>query len=234
MDTGEALAGGCHERDDEWKSRPPTSSSPPFAGQIADHEGDERQPALESPFASLFAESSGLEGEEVTESPYLEDSVDTLDEVAYGPQPEADSEIIEPDERRLVNNTLAVPYRWICSLDVTYAKRNTLSRGTGLLIGPLHVLTAAHNIYRPYGTGLLSVRTRCRRETAAPARSAGSRRSRTPRRAHSSRPAAPAGSTSHSSPSRKTSPPSNTGRSATRRSGIGVTRRSDTGRSCER
>ena len=43
----------------------------PFAGQIAHHEGDERQPALESPFASLFAESPDPEGEEVTESPYL-------------------------------------------------------------------------------------------------------------------------------------------------------------------
>jgi hypothetical protein len=80
----------------------------PFAGQIAHHETDERQPALESPFASLFAESPDPESEAVVESPYHEDSADTLDEVAYDPQPEADSEIIEPDERQLVNNTLAV------------------------------------------------------------------------------------------------------------------------------
>ncbi|HEY6745861.1 MAG TPA: trypsin-like peptidase domain-containing protein [Mycobacteriales bacterium] len=50
------------------------------------------------------------------------------------------------DERQLVSNTLAVPYRWVCAVDVTQAD-GQLFRGSGVLIGPRHVLTAAHVIY---------------------------------------------------------------------------------------
>ena len=58
-----------------------------------------------------------------------------------------DREVIEPDERWRVPNTLEVPFRWVCSLDVTWVD-GMFARGTGLLIGPRHVVTAAHNIYR--------------------------------------------------------------------------------------
>jgi V8-like Glu-specific endopeptidase len=59
----------------------------------------------------------------------------------------ADREVIQPDDRQRVPDPLAVPYRWICSLDVTYAD-GQFSRGSGLLVGPRQVLTAAHNVYR--------------------------------------------------------------------------------------
>jgi len=73
-----------------------------------------------------------------------------------------DREVIPPDERQLVADSLAVPYRWLCSLDVTYPG-GTLARGSGMLIGPRQILTAAHNIYRPDGTSPASL-------YAAPAR----------------------------------------------------------------
>jgi V8-like Glu-specific endopeptidase len=40
-----------------------------------------------------------------------------------------------------------VPFRWICSLRVTYAT-GPATRGTGVLVGPRQVLTAAHCLYR--------------------------------------------------------------------------------------
>jgi V8-like Glu-specific endopeptidase len=73
-----------------------------------------------------------------------------------------DREVIPPDERQMVHDTLAVPYRWVCSLDVTYPS-GTFNRGSGVLIGPRQVLTAAHNIYRPDGSSPSSM-------YAAPAR----------------------------------------------------------------
>jgi V8-like Glu-specific endopeptidase len=60
-----------------------------------------------------------------------------------------DREWIDGDQRQQVMNTLAVPYRWVCSIDIR--RGNVLSRGTGLLIGARHVLTAAHNIYDQRG-----------------------------------------------------------------------------------
>jgi V8-like Glu-specific endopeptidase len=71
------------------------------------------------------------------------------------PQASADYEVIPPDERVRIRDTSSVPFRWVCSLDVT--RGDTLSRGSGLLIGPRHVLTAAHNIYDTSGAGPDSV-----------------------------------------------------------------------------
>lgn len=54
------------------------------------------------------------------------------------------------DERQRVGDTDAVPYRWLCSIDVTYPGNDPdrHGRGSGVLVGPRHVLTAAHCIYR--------------------------------------------------------------------------------------
>ncbi|WP_448004478.1 trypsin-like serine peptidase [Agromyces bauzanensis] len=66
------------------------------------------------------------------------------------PHESFDLEVIPPDERVRIRDTSSVPFRWVCSLDIT--RGSTLSRGSGLLIGPRHVLTAAHNIYEADGT----------------------------------------------------------------------------------
>ena len=58
-------------------------------------------------------------------------------------------EVLEPDERVRVNPTTQVPYRWVCSLDMV--RGGTPYRGSGLLVGPRQVLTAAHNIYDSEG-----------------------------------------------------------------------------------
>jgi V8-like Glu-specific endopeptidase len=62
----------------------------------------------------------------------------------------SDRETIDGDQRQRVTNTLAVPYRWVCSIDVV--RGTVLNRGSGLLIGARHVLTAAHNVYDQRGT----------------------------------------------------------------------------------
>ena len=60
----------------------------------------------------------------------------------------ADLEIIRPDTRARVPvaDTLALPYRWICRLVAPSADptEHGYGMGTGILIGPRHVLTAAH------------------------------------------------------------------------------------------
>jgi V8-like Glu-specific endopeptidase len=57
-------------------------------------------------------------------------------------------EVFAPDTRARVpiNETLAVPYRWICRLTIPDANPNEsgYGLGTGVLVGPRHVLTAAH------------------------------------------------------------------------------------------
>lgn len=54
------------------------------------------------------------------------------------------------DDRKRVQDTAGVPWRWICSIDVTYPGRDDdrLGRGSGVLVGPRQVLTAAHCVYR--------------------------------------------------------------------------------------
>ncbi|MBE9136959.1 trypsin-like peptidase domain-containing protein [Nodosilinea sp. LEGE 07088] len=102
----------------------------------------------ESPFLKAFEEGNRkslkqenlekddeLNGEdEFTENDLeLEDFKDLL----------LEQEIIGKDTRVLVKDTLAIPYRWICSLDLHYVN-GVISRGTGILIGERYVLTVAH------------------------------------------------------------------------------------------
>lgn len=59
-----------------------------------------------------------------------------------------DHERIGPtDERQPIDDTWAVPFRWVCSLDVTWPD-GMFGRGSGMLVGPRQVLTAAHCLYR--------------------------------------------------------------------------------------
>jgi V8-like Glu-specific endopeptidase len=57
-------------------------------------------------------------------------------------------EVFDPDTRARVSisETLDVPYRWICRLTIpdTDPNESGYGAGTGVLVGPRHVLTAAH------------------------------------------------------------------------------------------
>jgi V8-like Glu-specific endopeptidase len=57
-------------------------------------------------------------------------------------------ERIGVDERRAVENSLRVPFRWVCALDVRFPGDTRRHRGSGVLIGPRQVLTVGHVIYR--------------------------------------------------------------------------------------
>ena len=61
--------------------------------------------------------------------------------------------LIGDDDRVRVTDTLTLPARWVCAIDLLVddpkhgkgaPQIESLSRGTGILIGPSHVLTAAH------------------------------------------------------------------------------------------
>jgi V8-like Glu-specific endopeptidase len=60
----------------------------------------------------------------------------------------SDLEVIAPDERQRVpfNRTLVVPNRWVCWLRIpnTAPADRSFGSGSGVLVGPRHVLTAAH------------------------------------------------------------------------------------------
>jgi V8-like Glu-specific endopeptidase len=69
-----------------------------------------------------------------------------------------EQEIIGDDTRVLVKNTLDVPHRWICAIDILIDNPKwgsfgepqfiSKSRATGILIGPKYVLTASHILDR--------------------------------------------------------------------------------------
>lgn len=64
---------------------------------------------------------------------------------------ESEEEVIGNDTRQQVD-TARAPFRWICSLKVRFRDPDTFDAvdfdaGTGLLVGPRHVLTAAHNVF---------------------------------------------------------------------------------------
>jgi V8-like Glu-specific endopeptidase len=67
-------------------------------------------------------------------------------------------ERIGDDGRLPVADSLRVPFRWICALDVCFAGDRRRHRGSGVLIGPRQVLTAAHVLYsKSDGAGPTSV-----------------------------------------------------------------------------
>jgi V8-like Glu-specific endopeptidase len=53
-------------------------------------------------------------------------------------------EIIGRDDRTKVADTTVAPFEWICHLALRLPNENARTVGTGALIGPRHVLTAAH------------------------------------------------------------------------------------------
>jgi monoamine oxidase len=66
---------------------------------------------------------------------------------------ELGDDVIGHDDRVRVSDNFALPARWVCAIDLLVddpkqgkgaPQIESLSRGTGILIGPSHVLTAAH------------------------------------------------------------------------------------------
>lgn len=72
--------------------------------------------------------------------------------------PGAPDSIIGDDDRQAVGDTRRMPYRVICLLDLMFSK-NRRRIGSGVLIGPRSVATAAHNVYnRALGGPVVRIR----------------------------------------------------------------------------
>ena len=71
----------------------------------------------------------------------------------------SDLEIVPPtDSRTQITNIKRIPYQWICSIIPTFRHPTTgdpiemtTQPGSGFLIGPRHILTAAHVLFPPSG-----------------------------------------------------------------------------------
>jgi phosphatidylserine/phosphatidylglycerophosphate/cardiolipin synthase-like enzyme/V8-like Glu-specific endopeptidase len=95
--------------------------------------------AAESPFQSAFEEGWGSVDLPETEGPESES-------FSEGPFSEAETGVINGDNRVRVTPTVGLPWRWICKVEV---KRNNAqpNGGTGVLVSNRHVLTAAHVVH---------------------------------------------------------------------------------------
>jgi V8-like Glu-specific endopeptidase len=109
----------------------------------------ERTPARDPGELLAAAEAvDETQTEDAAEAPFqLEDFEDGGIAEAF------EEEIIGTDDRTLVTDTIRVPNRWICAIDILTdnpdwgkggPKYLSKERGTGVLIGPRYVLTARH------------------------------------------------------------------------------------------
>ena len=73
----------------------------------------------------------------------LEEELEQLGQSFQAVQ-ESEPEIIGPDTRVKVTNTLAAPFRYICNLEQDFPGLGPRAMCTGTLIGPTTVLTAGH------------------------------------------------------------------------------------------
>lgn len=89
---------------------------------------------------------------------------------------EGEFEIFGTDDRVLITDTTAIPFRFICCLDLVFANptdptSSFLLRGSGTLISDRHVLTAAHNVLGDMTRlGAPGIRAMAARIFAAPGR----------------------------------------------------------------
>ncbi len=87
-----------------------------------------------------------------------------------------ESEIFGTDDRTLVTDTTAIPFRFVCCLDLFFQHPTNPAqmfhlRGSGTLISDRHVLTAAHNVLETLTPlGFPGVRATAARISAAPGR----------------------------------------------------------------
>ena len=97
-------------------------------------------------------DASRMDGERAIDVSYEHEADATAFESALE-HLEPDEEVLNGDNRVMVGDTLGVPNRWICAIDVVtrnpdYPKKGSplqiKARGTGVLIGPRYVLTALH------------------------------------------------------------------------------------------
>ncbi len=87
---------------------------------------------------------------EMLESPFLHEEIAQRPVLAS-----AEEEVLGQDDRKLVGDTIKVPNRWICAIDImsdnpkwgggtSEPRYLSRSRASGVLIGPRYVLTARH------------------------------------------------------------------------------------------
>ena len=132
----------------------------PFLHAFEENFSHAVEPAL---YAEAFGEDEETEADTLFAEEDLEAKWDSGPQEYYEEQFE--TEIFGTNDMDSVANTLAVPHRWICRLDIEYeitpwnSTRKLTGRGreTGTLISPCHILTAAHNLssYDPVGRNFL-------------------------------------------------------------------------------
>jgi V8-like Glu-specific endopeptidase len=108
----------------------------------SDPKSERRAAALAagSPFQNAFEE-----GWHSFDAPEMEQSESFTEE----PFAEAETGIINGDNRVRITPTVGVPWRWICKVEVT-PNNGRPNGGTGVLVSNKHVLTAAHVVYEAF------------------------------------------------------------------------------------